>query len=188
MLTAAHCVHSYPADVWTVAIGDQNSHDHEDHEREIGVTRILKHPKYRFPKYVYDLALMRLAEPVRWSQYAQPVCLPDPSQRTSRGLGYLAGWGFDGELNKGGMPTKDLHLAKLPIMDNEQCQEWFHSQGKDFTLRPEHLCAGFEWGKVDGCQVGKPKKKKKTRLNVQDALQTLLSTDNRVTQEADSSL
>jgi hypothetical protein len=39
-------------------------------------------------------------------------------------------------------------------MDNDQCEEWFHSQGKNIKLQPEHLCAGHEVGLEDGCQVG----------------------------------
>ena len=153
MITAAHCVHSYPADVWTVAIGEQNSHSKEEHEQFIGVEEIIKHPDYKFPKFIYDLALIRLKEKASWTKYAQPVCLPSVNSRTGRGLGYLAGWGYDAESKRGGTPTEDLHMARLPIMENEQCQEWFHSQGKRITLQPEHLCAGHEQGQEDGCQV-----------------------------------
>ena len=97
MITAAHCTHSYPADVWTVSIGDQNSHDQdEEHQQLVAVDSIVPHPLYAFPKYNHDIAVMRLARPVEWSQYAQPICLPDAGARTGgRGLGYLAGWGYD---------------------------------------------------------------------------------------------
>lgn len=43
-------------------------------------------------------------------------------------------------------------MARLPIMENDQCESWFHSQGKKITLKPEHLCAGHEEGQQDGCQ------------------------------------
>lgn len=133
-------------------MGDQNSNDRDEHEQLIGVEEIVKHPQYKFPKFIFDLAMIRLQEPVVWSKYAQPVCLPDVNRRTGRGLGYLAGWGYDAESKRGGSPTEDLHLAKLPIIENEKCQEWFHSQGKKITLQPEHLCAGHERGQQDGCQ------------------------------------
>ena len=54
---------------------------------------------------------------------------------------------------KGGHPTQDLHMAKLPLMENGQCENWFASQGKKIKLRDEHICAGYEEGQQDGCQV-----------------------------------
>jgi len=57
------------------------------------------------------------------------------------------------EARRGGEPTKDLHLAKLPILENGDCAESFKSKKKDVTIEEEHLCAGFPEGKVDGCQV-----------------------------------
>ena len=46
-------------------------------------------------------------------------------------------------------------MAKLPLMENGQCENWFASQGKKIKLRDEHICAGYEEGQQDGCQVGK---------------------------------
>ncbi len=135
---------------------------------------IILHPKYKFPKFIFDLALLKLKDTVRWSKSAQPVCLPEViiqtanwsrlknanfsivfpqvGQHRSGRMGYLAGWGYDNESRKGGHPTGNLHMARLPILENEVCEEWFYSQGKNITLRPEHLCAGHEIGQEDGCQ------------------------------------
>ena len=152
VLTAAHCLYSYPADVWTVTIGDQNSKRREEHEQNIPAAETILHPNYTFPQFVHDIALIRLARPVVWGAYAQPACLPEPDGRTPRGKGFLAGWGFDGESKKGGHPTESLHLAQLPVMENAQCEDWFRSQGKKISLQPVHLCAGHEAGQEDGCQ------------------------------------
>ncbi len=119
---------------------------------QIAVEEVIKHPDYKFPKFVHDLALIRLKRPVVWSKYAQPICLPESSHRTGRGRGYLAGWGYDDEVKRGGTPTDEIHLARLPIMENEECERSFSSRGKSVSLTPEHLCAGREEGKVDGCQ------------------------------------
>ncbi len=150
VLTAAHCVHSYPARLWTVAVGSQNSYDEADYEQRARVEEIIVHPDFVFPKFVNDVALMKLDRRVKWSEKAKPICLPDRKERTGRGLGYLAGWGYDGE---GGEPTKDLHMARLPILDNGVCQEWIKSKNKRVTLLPQQMCAGYEKGQTDGCQA-----------------------------------
>ena len=71
--------------MWTVTIGDQNSNDREDHEQNIPAAETILHPDYIFPNFVNDIALIRLERPVEWSEYAQPVCLPNPDGRTPRG-------------------------------------------------------------------------------------------------------
>ncbi len=119
---------------------------------QIGVSEVIKHPNYKFPKFVHDLALLRLKRPVTWSSYAQPICMPEPTHRTRKGRGYLAGWGYDEEMKKGGAPTEDLHVARLPIMENGECEEAFKRKSKSVALEPEHICAGRREGQVDGCQ------------------------------------
>ena len=132
-----------------MSIGTQNSVN--DYEQRVGVEEIILQPDYVYPKYVNDLALLRLDEPVKWSSKAKPSCLPDLDRRTGRALGYLPGWGYDKERRKGGKPTEDLYMARLPIIENSLCQEWLKSKNKRLTLKPEHLCAGYEEGKQDGC-------------------------------------
>ena len=49
-------------------------------------------------KYVNDIALIHLSDPVEWSQHVQPICLPDFEEEKFYGQqGLLAGWGFDME-------------------------------------------------------------------------------------------
>eukprot|EP00095_Tigriopus_kingsejongensis_P004522 maker-scaffold532_size145644-snap-gene-0.34 protein:Tk04522 transcript:maker-scaffold532_size145644-snap-gene-0.34-mRNA-1 annotation:"hypothetical protein DAPPUDRAFT_56607" len=153
IITAAHCVHNHPPKVWKVAVGEQNTVKADDTEQLLDVEAIIEHPDYIFPKFTNDIAIIRINKPVIWSKSAQPVCLPEARRRTAKGLGYLAGWGYDNEFKKGGAPTETLHMAKLPILENEVCQSWFRGNGKSISLSPLHLCAGHEYGKVDGCQA-----------------------------------
>ena len=149
VLTAAHCVYKVETDAWTVMVGTQNSVN--DFEQRVGVEEIILQPDYVYPKYVNDLALLRLSQPVKWSNKAKPSCLPDLNSRTGRALGYLPGWGYDQERRKGGKPTEDLYMARLPILENSVCQEWMSSKNRRMSLQPEHLCAGYEEGMQDGC-------------------------------------
>eukprot|EP00094_Tigriopus_californicus_P001976 TCALIF_01904-PA protein Name:"Similar to TMPRSS3 Transmembrane protease serine 3 (Homo sapiens)" AED:0.05 eAED:0.05 QI:200/0/0.5/1/1/1/2/0/275 len=153
VLTAAHCVHNRPPKVWQVAVGEQNTVKLDGTEQLMEVEQIIEHPDYIYPKLLNDIAIIRIDKPVIWNKMAQPVCLPDPLRRTAKGLGYLAGWGYDNESKKGGVPTETLHMARIPILENDVCESWLMSQGKSISLAPTHLCAGHEFGAIDGCQV-----------------------------------
>ena len=61
---------------------------------------------------------------------------------------HLAGWGYDKYYD--GEYTEELHSVQLPIVSNDQCQEWM---GSRINLKDSHLCAGYEEGKKDGCTV-----------------------------------
>ncbi|TRY73855.1 hypothetical protein TCAL_01904 [Tigriopus californicus] len=153
VLTAAHCVHNRPPKVWQVAVGEQNTVKLDGTEQLMEVEQIIEHPDYIYPKLLNDIAIIRIDKPVIWNKMAQPVCLPDPLRRTAKGLGYLAGWGYDNESKKGGVPTETLHMARIPILENDVCESWLMSQGKSISLAPTHLCAGHEFGAIDGCQA-----------------------------------
>lgn len=154
MVTAAHCVHSYTPDVWTVTVGDQNTVENSDPDQQsFQVEAVEVHPDYRFPKYLHDLAVLKLAQPVDWSARAQPMCLPEPFREPRSAEAFIAGWGLDAEKSDGGKPTEDLKVANLPLLTNQECQSWFSGQNRRIVVRDEHICAGFEAGKVDGCQV-----------------------------------
>lgn len=59
------------------------------------VLRILQHPSYNAESADYDAALLELAEPLAFSKYIQPVCLPAPSHWFPPGRKCLiSGWGY----------------------------------------------------------------------------------------------
>ncbi len=53
----------------------------------------------------------------------------------------------------GGYPSDILQKVDVPILDNQHCQEWFKKEEKKVVIVDTCLCAGFEQGGKDSCQV-----------------------------------
>ena len=53
----------------------------------------------------------------------------------------------------GGRRPDTLQKVDVPIIDNNQCQQWYQQPKKNFNLPDSSLCAGFELGGKDSCQV-----------------------------------
>lgn len=46
-----------------------------------------------------------------------------------------------------------LHQVSVPIMNNTKCQTMFTNSGHKKTVRESFLCAGYDEGKKDSCEV-----------------------------------
>lgn len=80
-----------------IVIGATNSRHLDAHAQTLRTDKIIIHPEFRQnPMPVNDIALVRLAEPVTWSDYVKPVCLPSSGDikfgRSSHC--FVAGWGI----------------------------------------------------------------------------------------------
>ena len=54
---------------------------------------------------------------------------------------------------KGGYRTDTLQKVDVPIMDNKECQQWYKGEKKNLIIVDTSMCAGFELGGKDSCQV-----------------------------------
>ena len=53
----------------------------------------------------------------------------------------------------GGQRAETLQKVNIPILDNKQCQQWFVEAQKKLIVVDTCMCAGFENGGKDACQV-----------------------------------
>lgn len=120
---------------------------------DIPVAKVVWHDYFVFTSYANDIALLRLADRIEYTDFIQPICLPleiDESTRDYRGeTGTVVGWG---RMASGGEVASALQQVVLPIIDNDQCMSWYQSQNRIIELKPTQFCAGFADGGKDACQ------------------------------------
>ena len=158
VVTAAHCFAGRPPGRFTVSVGGHNmtTSAGELGRRTVSVSRRLVHRGYREGRFDDDIALLRLSEPLAWSDYIQPICLPAPgadSRSWTGQYGQVAGWGYTDEWRRSGRPAETLQWTSLPLLHRHTCQRWFSGAGHTVKLKDGKVCAGFRQGGRDSCRA-----------------------------------
>ena len=158
ILTAAHCVvrgsSTLPAKNFNVKLGAHRlSTSGEFYE----ITKVTAHEKYDSSHHKYDLALLKLKNPINWSSNPdiKPICLPTPEMDNLDLVGkpsIVAGWGTT--RSDGGRPSDVLLYAEVPVVSNSECKSAYSTLlSYDDQINPTHICAGYKQGGRDSCQV-----------------------------------
>merc|ERR1712071_556690 len=95
------------------------------------------------------LGSTRLTEPFVWTDFIQPIALPEPLQQTDAGvLATITGWGT---LSEGafGLPNV-LHKVSIPVVSDEDCDSAYAAAG--YGSIDSMICAGLPEGGKDSCQ------------------------------------
>ncbi|EDW82008.2 uncharacterized protein Dwil_GK25361 [Drosophila willistoni] len=118
---------------------------------QASIEKILVHPQFDSGNLTHDIALLRLAQPVDWTQlrHLQAVCLPPARGREANQLVGSAvdvsGWGRTEE----NYALSDVkRKATLHVLSLDQCQAAYETQG--YKLGEGQLCASGGLG-VDSC-------------------------------------
>ncbi|CAL4063994.1 unnamed protein product [Meganyctiphanes norvegica] len=141
IVTAAHCLEHIPSlEMLKVRIGE---HDlATENERYPYIERKIKrkysHPKFDFPTFKYDIALLELNEPVTEQPNIGFICLPGSNNDLNRMTGWATGWGR--LENEGSLPSV-LQKVPLTIMKNKECKKSFKTAGRIEPIPKIFLCA-----------------------------------------------
>ncbi|NXR49087.1 ENTK Enteropeptidase, partial [Hippolais icterina] len=149
LVTAAHCVYGrqLKPSRWQAVLGLYRQSDPAQPPTVLrNIDRIIINPHYMKQTKDSDIALMHLQHKVQYTDYIQPICLPEKNQQFLPGINCsIAGWG--NIKNEG--PTSDiLQEAEVPLLSNEKCQQWMPK----YNITENMLCAGYDMGGVDSCQ------------------------------------
>ncbi|XP_063126502.1 enteropeptidase isoform X1 [Rattus norvegicus] len=149
LVSAAHCVYRRNLDPtrWTAVLGlhMQSNLTSPQVVRRV-VDRIVINPHYDKRRKVNDIAMMHLEFKVNYTDYIQPICLPEENQTFTPGrMCSIAGWGYN-KIN--GSTVDVLKEADVPLVSNEKCQQ----QLPEYDITESMLCAGYEEGGTDSCQ------------------------------------
>lgn len=157
VVTAGHCVarsqHS-PSSI-KVTLGDYilNS-DIESLPHEVfSVVEVLLHPNFRFTPQAdrYDVAVLELDRTAVYKDNIKPICLPQKDATFVGRYAYVAGWGALQAGSK--LRPKVLQHVSVPVIENQVCENWHRRKGIDIRIYDEMMCAGYESGHRDACQV-----------------------------------
>ncbi|XP_019406208.1 PREDICTED: transmembrane protease serine 9 isoform X1 [Crocodylus porosus] len=143
LLSAAHCfdVYSDPK-MWVAFLGTPFLTGIDGRVEKI--YRIYKHPFYNVYTLDYDVALLELTTPMKYTSTIKPICLPDNSHMFWEGSRcFITGWGSTKE---GGFMSKQLQKAAVNVIGDQACKKFYPVQ-----ISSRMVCAGFPQGAVDSC-------------------------------------
>jgi len=149
IITAAHCFSDIDSSNLVIYIGRIKLAGDPDTEQRLTVDRLLLHPDYDKMTFNNDIALVRVHQQMKYSNYIQPICIVPPNIKSHfvRNSCVAVGWGT---LKQGTIDRPDtLHQVSLPLVDQYVCRYLF--QRYNAQIKEFHVCAGTR-GK-DTCQV-----------------------------------
>uniref|UniRef100_A0A672YHJ8 coagulation factor Xa n=1 Tax=Sphaeramia orbicularis TaxID=375764 RepID=A0A672YHJ8_9TELE len=146
ILTAAHCMNQ--SRHIHVIVGEFDRLVNHGNEAVHNVEAVLIHHQYQSNTYHNDIALMKLATPIRFSRYILPACLPTHNFAEKvlmkQDVGMVSGFGRLGEKRQ---TSQILQRLTLPYVDRAACRE-----STKFTVSSRMFCAGYDTIEKDACQ------------------------------------
>uniref|UniRef100_A0A8C1IXA9 Coagulation factor IX n=1 Tax=Cyprinus carpio TaxID=7962 RepID=A0A8C1IXA9_CYPCA len=149
VITAAHCVEGKMGSFF-IRVGEHDVSKNEGRESDHGIVEYHIHPRYNSQRSLYnhDIALLKLKGPVKFSDYALPICLgsKDFLENLLRSAenSLVSGWG---RLRYWGIESKTLQKVELPYVDRTECK----GSSTD-TISRFMFCAGYSTIRKDSCQ------------------------------------
>lgn len=151
ILTAAHCItkRNVTRKDIRIQLGDHDTQLPEPQQRVYDVAEIHAHVGFNTDVFDDDIALIRTIEPIEFSDYIKPICLPDKRKarsflRAAKGrYGTVAGWGKGSDGNY----TRYLEHVTIPLVDRQTCKK-----STNYSFTPNMFCAGYAVrGTGDAC-------------------------------------
>ncbi|XP_053322661.1 acrosin-like [Spea bombifrons] len=151
VLTAAHCFKTMKRLVskWQIILGGFQLSDPSRSDVQIrSIDSYVQHEHYNPRTERNDVALIKLNQPVRFTDFVQPACLPSATTDIhAMDHCFISGWGVTKDKT---VQTADiLQEAKVNQIPLERCNgsAWYNGEVHDYNL-----CAGYEEGGIDSCQ------------------------------------
>uniref|UniRef100_A0A3P8YZ65 Transmembrane serine protease 3b n=1 Tax=Esox lucius TaxID=8010 RepID=A0A3P8YZ65_ESOLU len=111
------------------------------------VEKIIYHAHYQPPALSFDIALMRLKDPLTFNGWVEPICLPSYEEVFEEGkVCWISGWGARVE---GGETSVSMHSVQVPVLSNRECNG---PEVYNDLISPWMVCAGYLDGGKDSCQ------------------------------------
>ncbi|CAH1784689.1 unnamed protein product [Owenia fusiformis] len=159
LVTAAHCFREFPEqykkeltkDNLVIKLGKWDREDDEAYEVTLTAEEFVIHPDFDHDLYDNDIALIKLSQPIEYSNYILPICISDTEFASdnlfkAQTFGTVTGWGALAGYNA--PRPRFLNEIRLPIVNQKTCKS---STG--FKVTENMFCAGYKREIVgDACE------------------------------------
>ncbi|CAG4926824.1 unnamed protein product [Colias eurytheme] len=144
VLTAAHCTVYLRAARITVVVGTNKLSSGGD---TYAMKQIINHPNFSDTTYVNDIALLEVAEEIRYYSKVAPMALPDedtPANTTC----VISGWGFTDDYQT---RPDNLQMLSVKTISVQMCQQKLRYYEDIGPITQKHICTEGERNR-GGCQ------------------------------------
>ncbi|XP_025952784.2 coagulation factor X-like isoform X2 [Dromaius novaehollandiae] len=146
ILTAAHCANQSEKPM--VLVGEVDRRKKEPSEAIHMVEKIIINDAFDLATYDSDIALIKLKEPITFSEYVIPACLPEEDFATEvlmkQASGIVSGFG---KIFQRGRLVKRMKVFQIPYVDMGTCKPAIRS-----LVTENMFCAGYDKDGKDVCQ------------------------------------
>lgn len=121
------------------------------------VSAIYIHPIFTRAGSSGDIALIKLQNPVQFTDYIMPICVPTQDVQFPSNLNcFVTGWG---SIQSGvSLPSpQTLQKVQVPIIDRADCDSMYKvnnptTAANATLIQWDMICAGYKDGQKDACQ------------------------------------
>ena len=121
LITAVHCVHNIDHNFLQFFVGKHEVNKTDPYEQQVEVEDIEEHGEYITGNDThpgdFDVALIKLKKPIKFSEYVRPICLPDVNMFKPGHECMLSGWGVTNETTK--KISNILRELRLPLVSQK---------------------------------------------------------------------
>ncbi|XP_011063330.1 PREDICTED: polyserase-2-like [Acromyrmex echinatior] len=149
ILTAAHCANAGSLNFLRVKVGKHNIQKNESTEQTVQVAQAYIHENYEDGVGPYDIALLKLATPLKLTKEIQAIELPPPESEPT-GEAWLCGWGSISTDRYPIMPDKLQHV-KMEYLDLITCHESIERLIGYSPVHETNVCTGPLYDQISAC-------------------------------------
>nr|XP_015835213.1 PREDICTED: transmembrane protease serine 9 [Tribolium castaneum] len=142
ILTAAHCVDG--AILFTIRLGSNSLSSNDPNRQTLASSHYVLHPKYNPTTLENNIGLIRLRQPIQYTDYIKPIELTNRDVQMYDHLTAI-GWGQTSDSETG--LSDDLQYVSLITITNEECKNVF-----GYQISSDMVCATGNY--IEGTCLG----------------------------------
>ncbi|NXL89806.1 FA10 factor, partial [Alectura lathami] len=145
ILSAAHCINS--SREFQVLVGVVERDKYEPNTAVHEVEKVISHEEYDPKTYDSDIALIKLREPIKFSEDVIPACLPEEGFAKDvlmkQTFGVISGFGKPFERAR---PVRRMKVLQIPYVNTVTCKLALR-----YPVTKNQFCAGYSKDGEDAC-------------------------------------